>query len=208
MNRRTAFNRQCAINREQADTAGCPSQAIRFLCCFALAGLLSAPLQAAAPAMAASPIVAIGVLAHDQGPASDHNEHGIDLNVEVQFAPLDFFGSPRPILGGTLNFSGDTNAAYAGFAFPLYTSSRWLFDVSLSAAVHDGPLHKDPASCQQHSDCGFGVRVLPRLGLDIGYRLDDKSAISLFYAHMSHKWVIGGENEGLDQTGLRYLRAF
>ncbi len=194
-----------ALARWRNTPAGSSS---RLLFGLALAGLASAPMAAADPAPAASPIVAIGVLGHDQGPASDHHEHGIDLNLEVQFAPLAFFGSPRPHLGASLNFIGDTSVAYAGLTFPLLSHSNWFLDGALSIAVHDGPLHKDPAGCAQFSDCGFGSRVLPRASVDIGYRLDARSAVSLYYAHMSHKWVIGGENEGIDHTGLRYMRSF
>jgi lipid A 3-O-deacylase len=183
-------------------------QGLRFLFSLALIGPASVPALAAESSLDASPIIAIGVLGHDQGPASDHNEHGIDLNVEAQFAPLDFFGSPRPRLGATLNFIGDTSVAYAGLTFPLYTHSRWFLDGSINAAVHNGPLHKDPVSCQLYSDCGFGSRVLPLFGVDVGYRLNDRSAVSLYYDHMSHKWVLSGENEGIDHIGLRYLWAF
>jgi len=155
-----------------------------------------------------SRIISIGVLAHDRGPFSDRNEDGTDLNVEVQFAPLAIPGSPRPHLGATLNFTGDTSAAYAGLTFPFYRSPRWLLDGSVSAAVHDGPLHKDPVRCRQESDCGFGKRLLPRLGIEVGYRISPDQSISLFYDHMSHKWVIEGENEGIDHIGLRYLLSF
>ena len=182
--------------------------AIRSLLHIALAGLASGSALAAEPSPPDSPVVVMGVLAHDQGPASDHHEHGVDLNLEVQFAPLDFFGSPRPHLGTTINFIGNTSLAYAGLTYPIYTYSNWFLNGSLSAAVHNGPLHNDATSCQQYSDCGFGVRVLPLFSADLGYRLDDKSAFSLYYGHMSHKWIIPGENEGLDFTGLRYLRAF
>ena len=75
-------------------------------------------------------------------------------------------------------------------------------------AVHDGPLHKDPENCRLNSDCGFGTRLLPRLGLEIGYRLDAASAITMLYDHMSHKGIIGGENEGIEHIGLRYLRRY
>jgi len=193
-------------NRKQTRAASWP--VLQFLSCLALTGLLGEPLLAAESSTTATPLIVIGVLAHDQGPFSDHNEHGIDLNLEAQFAPLHIFGAPRPHLGATLNFTGDTSAVYAGLTFPLYQSSRWFLDGSISVAVHDGPLHKDPTSCRQNSDCGFGSRALPRLGLDIGYRLDAKSAVSLFYDHMSHKGLISGENEGIDHIGLRYLRAF
>jgi lipid A 3-O-deacylase len=178
------------------------------LFCLALAALASGPLQAADSTPAAAPIVAIGLFAHDQGPASDHHEHGVDLNLEVQFAPLGFLGSPRPQLGAALNSAGDTSIAYAGLSFPLYAHSNWFLNGAVSAAVHNGPLHKDPVRCQQYSDCGFGVRVLPLFAAEIGYRLDNKSAVSLYYGHMSHKWIVSGENEGLDYSGLRYLRGF
>jgi lipid A 3-O-deacylase len=170
--------------------------------------LVCSPAQAAEPAMSSWPVVAVGVFAHDQGPASDHHEHGVDLNLEVQFAPLDWWGSPRPQLGATLNFAGYTSAAYAGFDISLYRISNWFLDASISAAIHNGPLHKDPVGCQLESDCGYGSRVLPHFGGEFGYRLDKQSAVSLYYDHMSHKWIISGENEGLDHTGLRYMRSF
>lgn len=189
-------------------TVGFPearAQAIYLAASLAMAWL---PVQAAEPAASSRPVVAVGVLAHDQGPASDHHEHGVDLNLEVQFAPLEFFASPRPHLGATLNFLGDTSLAYAGLDFTVYRIARWYLDGSVSAAVHNGPLHKDPVGCQLDSDCGFGTRVLPLFSAELGYRIDDRSAVSLYYDHMSHKWLISGENEGIDHTGLRYLLAF
>jgi hypothetical protein len=118
-----------------------------------------------APAQAAAAngkrIAAIGVLAHDSGFASDHHEDGVDLNFEMQFAPLDFRGPPRPHLA-TLNFQGDTSVAYAGLGYRVIETPRWFADLFVSAAVHDGPLHKDPVGCELNSDCGYGVRVMSR----------------------------------------------
>jgi len=171
---------------------------------------LAAPAQAQEPAGNAERTLAIGLLAHDYGFASDHNENGdgVDLNLEAQFAPLDLPGSPRPHLGVSANFYGETSAAYADLSFRFLETPHWFLDGLLGAAVHNGPLHKDPVRCKLYSDCGFGVRVLPHLGLDAGYRITPVSAVSLFYDHMSHKWVLGGENEGLDHIGLRYLRSY
>lgn len=169
---------------------------------------LNAPAQAREPGDHAERTLAIGVLAHDYGPASDHNEDGVDLSLEAQFAPLDFIGSPRPHLGVSANFNGDTSAAYAGLSFRFRETSQWFVDGLLGAAVHNGPLHKDPVRCTLYSDCGFGVRVLPRFGLEAGYRISPVASVSLLYDHMSHKWIVDGENEGLDHIGLRYLRSY
>lgn len=157
--------------------------------------------------------LAVGVIAHDRGPAADHHENGVDLNLEFQFAPLAA-GFPlrqmplRPHLGATLNLTGDTSVAYAGLSARFHDEAQWFGDLMLSVAAHDGPLHKDPVGCSLYSDCGFGVRVMPRFGLEIGYRFNRGAALSLFVDHMSHKWLIGGENEGLDHIGLRYLRPY
>lgn len=177
----------------------------RSFICLAVLGLTCAPMAVSA---GGSAILAVGIFGHDQGPSSDHHESGVNLNLEVQFAPRDFYGSPRPHIGITPNFNGDTSMAYAGLTFLLYQRSRWFLDGFISTAVHDGPLHKDPVGCAERSDCGFGVRAMPRFGVEIGYRLDERSAVTLFVDHMSHKWVIPGENEGIEHTGLRYLRSF
>ncbi|HEY0663037.1 MAG TPA: acyloxyacyl hydrolase [Thiobacillaceae bacterium] len=174
-----------------------------------LALALAAPAGAEAPGDDGRRILAVGLLAHDRGPASDETEDGgVDLSLEVLFAPLDLPGSPRPHLGATLNFDGETSAAYAGLTARAFERSRWFADLFLGAAVHDGPLHKDPLACDVDSDCGFGVRVLPRFGLEAGYRIGPDAALTVYLDHMSHKWLIGGENEGLDHTGVRYLRYY
>lgn len=166
------------------------------------------PAQAADIAQTSGKTLAIGVLAHDSGPFSDHHEDGVDLNLEAQFAPLNFIGSPRPHLGVTANFQGDTSVAYAGLGFRLHKTPQWFADGILGVALHDGPLHKDPDRCQLYSDCGYGTRVLPRFGLEIGYRVSPSTSISLLFDHMSHKWLVAGENEGLDHAGLRYRRSY
>jgi lipid A 3-O-deacylase len=175
----------------------------------ALAMGLQAPVHAAD--LTESPkqwTLAIGVLAHDSGPFSDHHENGVDLNLEAQFAPLNVLGSPRPHLGVAANFQGDTSVAYAGLGFRLRETTQYFVDGILGVALHDGPLHKDPVGCQLYSDCGYGTRFLPRFGLEIGYRVSPVASVSILFDHMSHKWLVAGENEGLDHVGLRYLRAY
>lgn len=166
------------------------------------------PAPALAAAREASSLFVVGVLGHDQGPASDHQESGVDLNLEVLFTPINMWGTPRPHLGATLNFNGDTSIAYAGLTFSLHDSRRWFGNGFIGGVTHNGPLHKNPVGCQLISDCGFGVRVMPRLGLEWGYYLTSENALSLYWDHLSHKGIISGENEGIDHMGLRYRRPF
>jgi lipid A 3-O-deacylase len=49
---------------------------------------------------------------------------------------------------------------------------------------------------------------LPRLGFEVGGYFTDKQGVSVFYDHMSHKGILGGENEGIDHIGIRYHLRF
>lgn len=199
----------CSLNIKAAtEISGRLSRFAGILFWFSMGSLISWPLLAADSESVPAHIFSIGVIAHDHGPFSDHNEDGTDLNLEVQFAPLPILWSARPHLGATINFVGDTSVAYAGLTFPFYQSQRWFIDGAVGAAVHNGPLHKDPVRCREESDCGFGKRLLPRLGLEAGYRFSPDQSVSFFYDHMSHKWIMAGENEGIDHIGLRYRLAF
>jgi len=166
-----------------------------------------------------------GVLLHDRGPFSDRHESGVDVNWELQFSPPQWptwrwLGSPDPMVGLTPNFTGDTSAFYAGLNYEWSLSNPWTDELtgnltkhlfvgaSLSAALHNGPLHKNRLGCKQDSDCGFGYRVLPRLGFEVGGYFTSTQGLSIFYDHMSHKGVLPGENEGIDHIGIRYHLRF
>jgi len=162
-----------------------------------------------------------GLFLHDRGPTSDRHESGIDPNWELQFDPPEWrlwrwIGSPLTMIGATPNFKGDTSVFYAGLTYELglsnklpdeltFSLTRDLFLAGgLSAAIHNGPLHKNKIGCEERSDCGFGYRVLPRLHVELGRKFWGKHGVSLFYDHMSHKGVLPGENEGIDHLGIRY----
>jgi lipid A 3-O-deacylase len=125
-------------------------------------------------------------------------------------------GSPFPMIGATPNLHGDTSVLYAGIAYERSLSNGWTDGLTynltkalfisggVSAALHNGPLHKDPIGCRRTSDCGFGYRVLPRLNIELGQYFRSKHGVSFFYDHMSHKGVLPGENEGIDHLGIRY----
>ena len=162
-----------------------------------------------------------GLLLHDRGPASDRNENGLDPNWELQLNPPDWklwrwIGAPYPMVGLTPNFNGDTSVFYAGITYEVGLSNKLTDPLTknlfvaggLSAALHNGPLHRNQAACEERSDCGFGYRVLPRLNVELGANFWTSHGISVFYDHMSHKGVLGGENEGIDHIGIRYHYKF
>ncbi len=166
-----------------------------------------------------------GLLLHDRGLFSDRHESGVDPNWEVQFNPPKWpawrwIGAPEPMLGMTPNFNGDTSAFYGGLNYELSLTNRWTDELSgnltknifiaasLSVALHNGPLHKDKVGCDRRSDCGFGYRALPRIGCEVGTYFAAKQGVSIFYDHMSHKGILGGENEGIDHIGIRYHLLF
>jgi hypothetical protein len=162
-----------------------------------------------------------GLFVHDRGPTSDQHESGVDPNWELQWNPpqwraWNWIGSPIPTAGVTPNFNGHTSVFYGGLTYELNLSNRFTDDLtynltrslfvagSVSAALHDGPLHKNPAGCKERSDCGFGYRVLPRLAIELGTNFSERHGVSFFYDHMSHKHILPGENEGVDHIGIRY----
>ena len=163
----------------------------------------------------------LGLFLHDRGPTSDRHESGVDPNLELQFKQPDtklwhWLGKPNPTIGLTPNFKGDTSVLYAGLTYELSLSNQFLNELShnltknlfvalgVSVALHDGPLHKDETGCRKDSDCGFGYHVLPRFAVELGFKFRDEHGISVFYDHMSHKYILRGENEGIDHVGLRY----
>ncbi len=163
----------------------------------------------------------LGLFMHDRGPFSDRHESGTDPGLELQFGRpaakyWRWLFNPYPIIGLIPNFNGNTSVFYAGLSYEYSLSDlfgekrsstvlRNLFIAGgVSLALHDGPLHKEESGCREDSDCGFGYRVLPRLAVELGYRFGGNQGISLFYDHMSHKGILGGENEGIEHLGLRY----
>lgn len=162
-----------------------------------------------------------GILAHDRGFLTDYHEGGVDPNWEIQFNPPTWkywrwIGSPQFMAGLTPNFNGGTSAFYGGLMYEFglsteltdkltYNLTKYLFVAgSLSAAIHTGPLHRNKENCENHSDCGFGYRVLPRIAGEIGVKFWKNQAVSLFWDHMSHKGLGHAQNEGVDHVGMRY----
>lgn len=147
-----------------------------------------------------------GVLAHAYGPSviDSRRESGIDVNLEILFAspPLKFFWylfEPRPTLGIDLNTNGQTTFGYGGLTWEWNITPRLYADFFLGFAGHDGFLHNAPRDRRE-----LGSRLLFREALELGWRLNDRHALSVMIDHYSNAGYFDKKNQGNDNFGARY----
>ncbi|MDX2265003.1 MAG: acyloxyacyl hydrolase [Hyphomicrobiales bacterium] len=145
--------------------------------------------------------VRFGLLLHDA--EESNSEDGVDLNAEVLFGRvghergnfLDHFLMPRPHLGATVSFSGDTSMGYFGFTWDTKLTDRIFVETSFGGALHDGP-HDDK------DDAAFGCAFNFRESASLGVALSEQWRILLTVDHMSNAGLCG-ENDGLTNAGVR-----
>ena len=145
--------------------------------------------------------IKFGVLHHDTDGlwSNFRRERGVDLNLEAIFSPHTQFlgGTIRPAFGGSVNTVGDTSKLYAGLRWQYEHVSGMFIGIGLGGAVHDGKLHL------HHNDHkALGSRVLFHIPIEIGYRFNPKSSLSVFFDHVSNAYLADA-NEGMDTLGGR-----
>jgi hypothetical protein len=143
-----------------------------------------------------------GVLAHDvPGLWSGFRlESGVDINAELLFGmgmPL-FGGMVRPAAGASINTEGYTSRGYIDARWEYQAPSGIFFGIGIGGAVHNGLL--EPTDPDKKA---LGSRVLFHIPIEIGYRLDDRNSISVYFEHMSNAHLTT-PNEGIDSIGIRY----
>jgi hypothetical protein len=149
--------------------------------------------------------VKVGVQIHDMPymwSGFNKEPYSADLNIEVMFSPsLSLFGGHiRPALGATINFEGYTSK--------VYLDARWQWEcpwniyiaIGLGAAYHNG---NDESYVIDPDHKLLGKRVLFHDVVELGYRFDEHSSLSLFFEHISNAST-AAKNQGLDTLGLRY----
>ena len=143
----------------------------------------------------------LGLQIHDAGVFGPRDEDGVDVNIEVLFAPLEplgFIWSPRPHVGAHLNTAGDTSQLYLGLT--------WRFDLTdvfWVAIAGGGAVHTADLSSRNDGDKQLGSRVLFRGALEAGIALAEHHSLSVMLDHVSNAFLADA-NEGLDTVGLRY----
>jgi len=151
--------------------------------------------------------VKVGVMAHDITLGGRHLEGGADVNGEILFVSpkfLDVIGAPRPHLGGWVNTSGNTDAAYFGLTWglPIVKSIFGSTDAltiygSLGGAVHDGYEDSAPPGRKR-----LGSPVLFRESVELGYQITSVYSVSMLLDHISNA-NLANHNAGITNIGGR-----
>jgi lipid A 3-O-deacylase len=151
--------------------------------------------------------VKTGVLAHDIGFLTHHVEHGVDVNIEMLFAPPDLLsviGSPRPHIGADINTAGATSDPYAGLTWGisliqnLFRPGDSVFMTgSLGGAYQDGYIDNAPPNRKR-----LGSPILFRESAELGYQITPTISVSAILDHISNA-DLGQHNAGITSAGAR-----
>jgi hypothetical protein len=168
-----------------------------------LIALLALPAAADERARPFISEVKIGAQAHDvpyMWSGFNKEPYTVDLNVEVQFSPSLYFWGGRlfPALGATINFDGHTSKAYLDARWQKEFDNNFFFALGLGIAIHNGETFTTAPDFKQ-----LGRRVLFHDTIEIGYRLDPRQSVSIFFEHISNAST-ASKNQGLDTLGVRY----
>lgn len=146
--------------------------------------------------------IRIGPLRHDASIFSTREEDSdIDANVELLFTSpgfLRYVWSPRPHLGVTANFGGETSQAYLGLTWDIDLFADIFVEVGLGASVHNGELDTGDPDRKN-----LGCRWLFRESASLGYRISENHNISVMLDHASNAELCD-RNDGIDSMGVRW----
>lgn len=144
-----------------------------------------------------------GISAHDIGAFGRHKESGENINVELRFTPLDWsiwrvIYEPQPHIGLHINSDNNTNQLYIGAGWVFDLTSEVYLTGTLGISLHDGKTSTTSLDRKE-----LGSNLLFRESLEIGYKLSEIHAFSIYLDHISNAGI-AENNEGLDTSGLRY----
>jgi len=164
--------------------------------------------------------VRVGLLAHDIPILGPQREHGVDLNSEVVFvspvseravagiaAAARWLFRPRPVVGVTQNVYGYTSQVYLGFTLttPIAHGLLRSQDALLFDAGFGGAINNDRTLGSARDRLHLGSNVLFHPNLQVGYGIDSRTSIALYYEHSSNAHL-ARYNEGLNNIGIRFGR--
>jgi lipid A 3-O-deacylase len=133
---------------------------------------------------------------------------GLDLNAEVLFAkpftstdPWIDALLPRPHVGGTLSFTGQTSMAYAGLTWQFNLTESLFAEGTFGAALNNGLA--GPSINVPPNRLPIGCNLLYRESASLGYNISPNWSVMGTVEHSSNA---GGciSNQGITNAGLRF----
>jgi hypothetical protein len=154
-----------------------------------------------------------GAMSHDIG----DRERGANINVEMLFVtpvphtwtaevarPARWVLEPRPHVGFSANTAGGTSKGYFGLTWTAVVARDLLqrgdgirFDIFAGGSVNNG--NHGPT---ERNRSALGGNLLFRLGVELGYQIDPRWSISVYFDHDSNAYS-ARYNGGLNSLGLR-----
>lgn len=159
-------------------------------------GALCLSTLASAPAQAGE--LFGGLYVHDlDTPLTRSNiESGVDVQIgwrggRIGSTPL------QPYAFAAVNTAGETNYAAAGISAKF--GKQLYVRPGLGLAVHTG----SSGNFQRTDKIAFGSRVLFAPELGVGVQLSERVSVEASWVHLSHAQLLGGQNPGIDNIGMR-----
>lgn len=155
--------------------------------------------------------VRLGVYDHDASILGHQKETGADIGAEILFTSPEFLSaiwSPRPVVGGLVNTSGETDQAYGGLTWTwdfaqnvLWNGDGFYVEGTLGGGWNDGKINVTAPIESQHRK-SLGSNALFREDVDLGYRFTPRWSLAISYNHISDA-DLALRNEGLNDIGVR-----
>jgi len=159
-------------------------------------GALCLSTLASAPAQAGE--LFGGLYVHDlDTPLTRSNiESGVDVQIgwrggRIGSTPL------QPYAFAAVNTAGETNYAAAGISAKF--GKQLYVRPGVGIAVHTG----SSGNFQRTDKIAFGSRVLFAPELGVGVQLSERVSVEASWVHLSHAQLLGGQNPGIDNIGMR-----
>ena len=126
-------------------------------------------------------------------------EGGVDAQLGFRGGPIIPGTKLEPYVFGSLNSKGQTHYAAAGLSWKF--GDRFYVRPGLGVAVHSGSTAN--FNKPNNRKIEFGSRILFEPELGVGARINDRMTIEASWVHLSHATLLGGQNPGIDNIGVR-----
>ena len=103
----------------------------------------------------------------------------------------------QPYVFAAVNTAGETN--YGAIGISAKFGDKLYVRPGLGLAVHTG----SSGNFQRTDKIAFGSRVLFAPELGVGVQLSERVSVEASWVHLSHAQLLGGQNPGIDNIGMR-----